>query len=169
MTISRLWMPALAALLMVLGPGLALAQEPDAVATPPGPPEVSQPAYDVLRIDDAGLGRAYRVWEEWVPQVVTTPDGGAWAFFTAQVRTEEGFANRHLYASRFDPESKVWQPARVLGSGAAAYGATAATDSQGVVHLIYSDRATDSSDSWSQLVYRRFSQGGGEGPGSSGP
>jgi hypothetical protein len=159
MTFSRLWILAYVALLIVLGPAVALAQEPDAAATPPGPPpppEVSQPAYDVLRIDDNGLGRAYRVWEEWVPQVVTTPDGGAWAFFTAQIRTEDGYANRHLYASRFDPELNVWLPARGLGTSATQYGATAAIDSQGVVHLIYSDRATDTSASWSQLVYRRF-------------
>src|SRR5919107_2244306 len=121
---------ALGSLLIWLKPVGALAQDPAAAGTPqaPPPPEVSQPAYEVLRVDDNGIGRAYRVWEEWVPQVVTTPDGGAWAFFTAQIRTEDGYANRHLYASRFDPESKVWQPARVLGSGATAYGATAATD-----------------------------------------
>src|ERR671912_1772187 len=140
MTFSRLWMLALAALLVVLGPVVALAQEPAAVATPPGPPpppEVSQPAYDVLRVDDNGLGRAYRVWEEWVPQVVTTPDGGAWAFFTAQIRTPEGNADRRLFASRFDPGLRVWMPARVIGSNATQFGATAAADSQGVVHLIY--------------------------------
>ena len=51
---------------------------------------MSQPAYDVLRVDDNGIGRAYRVWEEWVPEVVTTPDGGAWVFFTAQIRSQDG-------------------------------------------------------------------------------
>ena len=76
---------------------------------------MSQPAYDVLRIDDNGIGRAYRVWEEWVPQVVTTPDGGAWVFFTAQIRTPEGNAVRRLFASRFDPGLRVWLPARGIG------------------------------------------------------
>ena len=162
MILLRMWMFALTALLIVLGQYTTLAQEPQADATPTGPPpppEVSQPAYDVLRIDDNGIGRAYRVWEEWVPQVVTTPDGGAWAFFTAQIRTADGLADRRLYASRFDPESKVWLPAMGMGTSATQFGATAATDSQGVVHLIYSDRATDSADSWSQLVYRRFADG----------
>ena len=159
MTFSRLSMLALAAMLIVLGPGVALSQELEAVATPsgpPAPPEVSQPAYDVLRIDDDGIGRAYRVWEEWVPQVVTTPDGGAWAFFTAQVRARDGWADRRLYASRFDPQLKVWLPARGMGPSATQFGATAVTDSAGVVHLVYSDRATNSTNSWSQLVYRRF-------------
>ncbi|HLL49210.1 MAG TPA: hypothetical protein VK356_00960 [Thermomicrobiales bacterium] len=162
MILLRMWMFALTALLIVLGQYTTLAQEPQADATstgPPPPPEVSQPAYDVLRIDDNGIGRAYRVWEEWVPQVVTTPDGGAWAFFTAQIRTADGLADRRLYASRFDPESKVWLPAMGMGTSATQFGATAATDSQGVVHLIYSNRATDSPDSWSQLVYRRFVDG----------
>ncbi len=61
-------------------------------------------------VDDNGIGRAYRVWEEWVPEVVTTPDGGAWVFFTAQIRTSEGNTDRRLFASRFDPELKVWLP-----------------------------------------------------------
>ena len=105
----------LSSLLTWLDLGAALAQEPNVSATPeapPPPPEVSQPAYDVLRIDDNGIGRAYRVWEEWVPQVVTTPDGGAWVFFTAQIRTPEGNADRRLFASRFDPGLQlVWRRA----------------------------------------------------------
>ena len=159
MTFLRFWFLALGALLIVVNSSGARAQDPEPAATPqapPPPPEVSQPGYDVLRIDDDGIGRAYRVWEEWVPQVVTTPDGGAWTFFTAQIRTEDGYANRRLFASRFDPDSKVWLPARGMGTSPTQFGATAATDSKGVVHLIYSDRAADSSDSWSQLVYQRF-------------
>ena len=106
MILSWYRMLALGSLLIWLNPVATLAQEPTASGTPqpPPPPEVSQPAYDVLRIDENGIGRAYRVWEEWVPQVVTTPDGGAWAFFTAQVRTPDGNADRRLFASRFDPE-----------------------------------------------------------------
>lgn len=149
---------ALGSLLIWLNPVATFAQEPTASATPQAtrPPEVSQPAYDVLRIDDNGIGRAYRVWEEWVPQVVTTPDGGAWVFFTAQVRIPEGNADRRLFASRFDPELRVWLPARSMGSSATQFGATAATDSQGVVHLIYSNRAGEGPGTWSQLVYQRF-------------
>ncbi len=160
MTLLWFRMLALGSLLIWLDPGAALAQEPaaSATATPqalPPPPEVSQPAYDVLRVDDDGIGRAYRVWEEWVPQVVTTPDGGGWVFFTAQVRTQQG-GDRRLFASRFDPELRVWLPARGIGPSATQFGATAAADSQGVVHLVYSNRAGDSSEAWSQLVYQRF-------------
>lgn len=152
---------ALGSVLIWLTPAATLAQEPNATPTSevPPPPEVSQPAYDVLRVDDDGIGRAYRVWEEWVPKVVTTPDGGAWVFFTAQVRTPDGNADRRLYASRFDPELRVWLPARAMGPTATQFGATAATDSQGVVHLIYSNRANDNPGTWSQLVYQRFVNG----------
>jgi hypothetical protein len=159
MTLSWFRMLALGSLLTWLNPGAALAQDPNVSATPQAPsrpPEASQPAYEVLRIDDNGVGRAYRVWEEWVPQVVTTPDGGAWVFFTAQMRIPEVNADRRLFASRFDPERRVWLSARAIGSSATQFGATAAADSQGVVHLIYSNRVGASSEAWSQLVYQRF-------------
>lgn len=157
MTCSRRRFLALSALPIAIGPIAAFAQESEPAATPraPLPPEVAQPAYDVFRIDDGGVGRAYRVWEEWVPQVVTTPDGGAWAFFTAQVRAEAGYGDRRLYAARFDPELMVWLPARSLGSSGSQFSASAVGDRQGAVHLVYSDRQAGS-ESWSQLVYQQF-------------
>src|SRR3954464_5099536 len=108
----------LGSLLIWLTPAATLAQELDATPTSevPPPPEVSQPAYDVLRVDDNGIGRAYRVWEEWVPEVVTPPECAAWAFFTAQIRSPDGDTNRRLFASHFDPELRVWLPARAMGS-----------------------------------------------------
>src|SRR5918997_1388053 len=151
----------LGSLLAWLSPRAMVAQESTGSPTPEAllPAEVSQPAYEVLRVDDNGTGRSYRVWEEWVPQVVTTPDGGAWSFFTAQIRGQEGNADRRLFASRFDPELRVWLPARALGANATQFGATAAADSQGIVHLIYSSRAGDGAEAWSQLVYQRFQNG----------
>jgi hypothetical protein len=162
MTIPRLRLIAVCALIGLLWPGTVLAQgsEAEAAPQPPPPPEVPQPAYDVFRIDDGGVGRAYRVWEEWVPQIVTTSDGGAWTFFTAQPRTEDGYGDRRLYASRFDPDLMVWLPARSIGGPSSTqFGASAVVDSKGVIHLVYSDRATDTSDSWSQLVYQRYVDG----------
>jgi hypothetical protein len=152
---------AMFALLWGLSPAAIAAQDQESEAAPqvPPPPEVAQPAYEVFRLDDGGVGRAYRVWEEWVPQVVTTSDGGAWTFFTAQARTADGYGARRLYASRFDPVTRVWAPARAMGDSIAQFGASAVVDSQDVVHLVYSDRATDAADSWSQLVYRRFVDG----------
>lgn len=162
---SRLWLMVLCATLCLLSPDLARAQDPASAApTQPPPPEVAQPAYSVLRIDDAGIGRSYRVWEEWVPQIVTTPDGGAWIFFTAQARGEEGFGDRRLYASRFDPTLMVWRPAQTLGNGNTQFGASATVDSKGIVHLVYSDRVGAGPDAWSTLDYQRFADGAWSDP-----
>ena len=159
---TRSWrrLGALIALLLLLAPHGTMAQDSDSAAAPaaPLPPDVAQPAYEVFRIDDGGIGRAYRVWEEWVPQIVTTPDGGAWTFFTAQIRTESGYGDRRLFASRFDPELTVWLPAQSLSLSGSQFGASATVDSQGIVHVAYSDRQPGD-DSWSQLVYRRFVDG----------
>ena len=161
MILSWFRLLALGSLLAWLSPSATLAQDSTASPTPevPAPPEVSQPAYEVFRVDDNGIGRPYRVWEEWVPEIVTTPDGGAWVFFTAQIRSQDGNTNRRLFAARFDPELRVWLPARALGSDTTQFGASAVVDSQGVVHLVYSNRAGDSSEAWSQLVYQRFVNG----------
>ena len=151
----------LCAMLCALSAGTALAQDQDVETAPqsPPPPEVAQPAYDVFRIADGAVARSYRVWEEWVPQIVTTPDGGAWAFFTAQARTPDGFGPRLLYASRFDPDAMVWLAARPFGATSTQFGASAVVDSDGIVHLVFSDRASDGAGSWSQLVYTRFVDG----------
>ena len=138
------------------------AQDAPATPTPPKippPPEVAQPAYSVLRIDDKGIGRAYRVWEEWIPQVVATPDGGAWVFFTAQARADEGYGPRRLYGTRFNPDLKTWESATPLGNEATQFSASAGVDSEGVVHLVYSERALTGDDTWSKLVYQRLDQG----------
>lgn len=163
MTKSLLRLLALCAMLCALCPSVALAQDPEPAATPDPtsamPPEIPQPAYDVFRIESEGAGRAYRVWEEWVPQIVTTPDGGAWVFFTAQPRADDGYGIRRLFASRFDPELSVWLPARAIGNETTQFGASTAIDSKGAVHLVYSERMSDSANAWSQLVYQRFENG----------
>jgi hypothetical protein len=160
MTCLPLRLAALCAtsILLLLNPALALAQDPAVAATPgpPPPPELAQPAYDVLRIDEGGIGRPYRVWEEWVPEIIATPDGGGWIFFTAQARNDEGYGIRRLYASRFDPNLAVWLPARSIGNASTQFGASTVIDSTGVVHLVYSERATEGENTWSQLVYQRF-------------
>lgn len=153
---------ALGAAATLLVPMTARTQEVAGTPTPPKPPpppEVAQPAYSVMRVDDNGIGRPYRVWEEWVPQVVATPDGGAWIFFTAQARADEGYGPRRLYTSRFDPVVKTWEPARPIGHDATQFGASAGVDSAGVVHLAYSERALTGDDTWSKLVYQRAQDG----------
>ena len=152
---------AIWALLWLLGPCAVSAQEAEVSAAPqpPPPPEVPQPAYDVFRIEDGGAGRAYRVWEEWVPRIVNTPDGGAWVFFTAQARSEEGFGLRRLFATRFDPDLSIWLPAHAIGNATTQFGVSAVVDSKGVIHVVYSERAVEGDDGRSQLVYQRLVDG----------
>ena len=87
------------------------------------------------------------------------PGGGAWAFFTAQIRTQEGDTDRRLFASRFDPELEsgcrhaAWAPAPP--SSAQRPWPTARESSISSTRIA---RAT-SSETWSQLVYQRFVDG----------
>jgi hypothetical protein len=146
----------------LLLPQSAFAQDAPATPTPtkvPPPPEVAQPAYSVLRVEENGIGRAYRVWEEWIPQVVATPDGGAWVFFTAQARGDEGYGPRRLFATHFNPELKTWEAARAIGNEATQFCASAGVDSDGVVHIVYSQRALEGDDTWSKLVYQQLVDG----------
>jgi hypothetical protein len=158
---------ALGAASALLLPERLLAQDAPGTPTPtkpPPPPEVAQPAYSVLRLDVEGIGRAYRVWEEWVPQVVATPDGGAWVFFTAQARADEGYGPRRLFAARFNPELQTWESATPLGNEATQFSASAGVDSDGVVHLVYSERPLTGEQTWSRLVYQRRNADGWTSP-----
>jgi hypothetical protein len=125
------------------------------------PPSLPQSSYDVIRVQQDGTVLPYVVWVDWVPTLVTTPDGGAWAFFTAQVRTADGLGSRRLYATRFDPDAGVWLPAAPLPGGQIQYGPAAAVDAAGIVHLVFSDRASDVPDALSTLLYTRTTADGG--------
>ncbi len=116
-----------------------------------------QSSYDVIRVADAsGVAIPYVLWVDWTPTIVTTPDGGAWAFFSAQPFGTEGASFRgRLYASRFSPETNTWQPATVIPGGEIQFGATAVVDGEGGVHLMYSDRASVEDTEFSTLFYTR--------------
>ena len=89
-----------------------------------------------IRISDGEGGTtSYRVWLEWGPELVTTPDGGAWAFFSALADNGPNKDQQRLYASRFDPTNGNWTTAEPMAAGVVQFGATAAVDSQGIVHL----------------------------------
>ncbi len=138
------------------------AQEGTPTPTPPvafaGIP-APQPSYETLRVEAEGEIVPYHVWIDWLPSLVTTPDGGAWVFFGAQARTE-GFSPRRLYAARFDPEGSVWMPATLMPGGVAQFGPAAAVDSTGAVHVVYSDVAA-AGEIGSTLVYARSTPEGG--------
>ena len=61
-----------------------------------------QPSYDTIRIQNDGVASLYEVSIDWSPLVLNLPDGGAWGFFTAQLRlpTEPG-ANPLLSSRKF--------------------------------------------------------------------
>jgi hypothetical protein len=126
----------------------------------------TQPGYDTIRIDDNGQARLYQVSIDWSPLVLTLPDGGAWCFFTAQLRipTEPGanpvLTNRKLFASHFDASSATWQPATAM-PGEISFGPTGVVDSSGTVHLIYTIRGSLDASSFGTLVYMTSNGSGG--------
>jgi hypothetical protein len=160
---------AIAASMLTSQVGIAAAQEtpaPPPQASPEAAParSVPQPSYDVIRVEQDGTVLPYVIWAEWMPVLVATPDGGAWAFFTAQVRTADGLGGRKLYAARFDPAAGVWLPARAVPGGQIQFGPAAVVDRAGVVHLVFSDRASDAQDALSTMVYTRSTADGGWDP-----
>lgn len=116
-----------------------------------------QSSYDTIRIDNGGAANLYQVSIEWAPLVLNLPDGGAWGFFTAQLRipSEPGanptLSNRKLFATRFDPATGTWLPARVM-PGEVSFGPTGVVDGSGNVHLVYSIRGSLEDTSLSTLV-----------------
>lgn len=137
-----------------------------AAATPPNTAAASalQPSFDGIRVQQDGRVLPYGVWFEWPPQLLTTPDGGAWAFFTAQAREDGGAGALRLYAARFDPARAAWRPAVAVPGSSVQFGPSAAVDAAGVVHLVYSDRASDAPDAFSTLLYTQTDGAGGWEP-----
>ena len=154
-------------LVLALLPGLgapAAGQEDEGEADAPssqfpGLP-LAQPSYDTLRVADNGETLPYHVWVDWVPELVTTPDGGAWAFFGAQARIGDGPASRRLFASRFDPDRDVWLPARAMPGDRVQFGPASVVDGEGRVHLVYSQLVGDEASLGSTLLYSQIAPGG---------
>lgn len=150
-------------ILRKLGIGVALATAvmlAVAGVSPAG--AVTQPSFDTLRIDGNGSAVPYSVWVAWSPFVVPTPDGGAWAFFSAEVVNPDGtIGTKKLYVTRFNPASANWTPAVAMPGGEIQFGATAVVDTQGIVHLVYTDRANGDEGTFGQLVYRTTTADGG--------
>ncbi|MEZ4530945.1 MAG: sialidase family protein [Thermomicrobiales bacterium] len=124
-----------------------------------------QPSYDTIRITNGGEATLYEVSIDWSPLVINLPDGGAWGFFTAQLRlpTEPGanplLSNRKLFATRFDPGTGNWQPAFAL-PGEVAFGPTGVVDGAGTTHLVYTIRGSLDPTSFSTLVYMTVDDAG---------
>ncbi|HEY8446785.1 MAG TPA: hypothetical protein VIL01_06720 [Thermomicrobiales bacterium] len=128
---------------------------------PHGVARTTKPERSILTIRTNGADREYTVYTPYEPVLVSTPDGGAWAFFTASAEDGPTGGNNRVYAARFDPAVGEWSPAEPLPGGEITFGPSAVVDSRGYVHVVYSVRDEADQTSFSTLVYVREDDDGG--------
>jgi hypothetical protein len=144
-----------------VAPGASAQDAPPATTPQDGTPTASvqepitppQPGYDGIRVAQDDQLAPYSIWVNLPPVLVTTPDGGAWAFFTARARVGDTTGSNELFAARFDPKTRMWRPATTIPGSDVQFGPTAVVDAKGAVHLIYSARPSESGTSNSTLMY----------------
>ena len=113
-----------------------------------------QPSYDTLRVAGDGVSVPYQVWVAWSPIIVPTPDGNAWAFYSVQAANTDGsLGTKKLFVSHYNTAEGSWSAGSALPGGQIQFGPSAAVDANGVVHLVYTDRADDKPTSYGKLVY----------------
>lgn len=113
-----------------------------------------QPSYDTLRVAGDGAAVPYQVWVAWSPIIVPTPDGSAWAFYSVQAQNTDGtLGTKKLFVSHYNQAGGSWSAGTPLPGGQIQFGPAAAVDANGVVHVVYTDRADDKPTSYGQLVY----------------
>jgi hypothetical protein len=121
----------------------------------------TEPETTSLALRSDGEARPYAPWVAWSPLIVTKPDGSAWIFFSAEP-TEGGDAgNKRLYYSRYDTTSGNWSTARAMRGGEVQMGPSAVVDQDGVVHLVFCDRARDEEGVYSEIMYTKENGEGG--------
>jgi hypothetical protein len=110
---------------------------------------------------DGKVTGPYTPWVEWTPLILSLPDGGAIAFFSAEAQsanpatpTPSERLERRLYFALYDPKTGTWNVAQPLpGGGRLQFGVSGVVDSTGRVHIVYSDRKADTPSSVSVLKY----------------
>jgi hypothetical protein len=118
------------------------------------PVSAAQPSYDTLRVYGEPAALPYDVWVAWTPLIVPLPDGRAFAFFSAQsVNADATLGTKKLYISNYDPAAGTWAAATPLNGGQIQFGPAAVVDSQGTVHVVYTDRADDQTTTYGQIMY----------------
>ncbi len=128
---------------------------------PHGVARTTKPERTALPVRTEGVDRTYTVYIPYEPVLVATPDGGAWAFFTAAAADGPTAGNNRVYAAHFDPAIGEWSPAQPLPGGQISFGPSAVVDSRGFVHVVYSVRAKADQTSFSTLVYTHEDGNGG--------
>jgi endonuclease YncB( thermonuclease family) len=100
-----------------------------------------EPETATVTIRSDGETRPYEVWLAWSPLIVTKPNGSAWVFFSAEATEGADAGKKKLFSSRYDPASGKWSTARAMQGGDVQMGPSAVVDVNGVVHVVYCDRA----------------------------
>jgi hypothetical protein len=103
----------------------------------------------------------YIPWVDWSPLILKLPDTGAIAFFSAEEKPENPGTptpsdqlERRLFYSVYDPVKADWSVAEPLPDGGRLqFGVSGVVDSQGRVHIVYSDRRADTPAATSTLKY----------------
>jgi endonuclease YncB( thermonuclease family) len=121
------------------------------------------PERSVLNVRSGDVNEPYTPWAitSWRPTLVTTPDGGAWSFFSAKTADGPDKDKARLYASHYDPSTGSWGAATAMPGGDFQYGATAVVDGRGLVHLVYSDQGKGGNNDFAILMYTHEDGSGG--------
>jgi endonuclease YncB( thermonuclease family) len=98
---------------------------------------------------------------QFTPLILSLPDGGAIAFYTAEAApadpstpTPSDQIEQRLYYAIYDAKTGKWGTAEPLADGGRfQFGITGVVDSIGRVHVVFSDRATNAGDDVSNLKY----------------
>jgi endonuclease YncB( thermonuclease family) len=108
---------------------------------------------NAIKIGVDGKATDYEIWVPWPSQIVALPDGGAWAFFSANAVLKNGAGDKLIYASHYDQHTGEWSLAKPLPGGKVQFGVSAVVDDAGHVHVVYSDRKADTPTDLSVLRY----------------
>jgi hypothetical protein len=103
----------------------------------------------------------YVPWVDWSPLILPLPNAGAIAFFSAErepenpgTPTPSDQLERPLFYTVYDPGEGDWSVAEPLPDGGRLqFGVSGVVDSQGRVHIVYSDRRADTPAATSTLKY----------------
>ena len=114
-----------------------------------------------IKLESDGSTRSYAVWVAWAPTIITKPDGSAYVFFSAEAASGSDKGNKRLYYSRYDAATGAWSQSIALPGGEVQMGPSAVVDGDGIVHLVYCDRAEDKTGVFSEVMYTHEDGKGG--------
>lgn len=123
------------------------------------PSTIERGVFDVTF--DGQATSAYLPWVDWSPIILRLPNLGAIAFFSAEdppvdasTPVPDDALERRIVYSLYDPDKATWSVAAALPEGGnLQFGVSGVVDSQGRVHIVYSDRLVDAPAALSTLKY----------------